>query len=564
MSDDFSPHQRSWIGLIIVLGVAVILCLCVIAFLASGQQDIFKRTNSNPLPAGTIAPAVAVDAGAEPPLEESSATEQPPVGATTWSVRLPDAYTALIRYPVVFEYATAEPQLPSVQPGQAILVTFRPNLSNPLNAWCAETDALKHLQELPGQYSVDPERIYLVTTGLPGLAFATRHASHFCGLLLQLTEDLVPSSWDTLPLGNLNNLPVVLDTSRNPHPDPAVQDLERALATATGCRPHVPLHPLAPNAPLLPQLLSQLTLDAPSRHDHLSWQTDLLATGEAWWLRVEEIATPGQPASFDAEYLHGNAVAVAQITITTQNLNAFAIRRTWKDFAKVRTFILTVDGQRVNLLIRPNTPEWCVIWKHDNGWQPTTPPHDRPRKTIACEGPLVRVLQEPHVIVWGSADPDTAPLWKKSANNLASRWQELTQQSAETLSDQEFISQGVTGMHLILLGSPRENLVTNGLLDTHPDFLRQIYQQDSLSANVFTPDVEEETSLCCLTLFPADFYTPGKLALVVLADSPEFIEKSWQPLFSPQALQCEFLLFHPDETVPRASGWCNSVWEVDD
>ena len=119
-------------------------------------------------------------------------------------------------------------------------------------------------------------------------------------------------------------------------------------------------------------------------------------------------------------------------------------------------------------------------------------------------------------------------------------------------------------MHLILLGSPRENLVTNGLLDTHPDFLRQIYQQDSLSANVFTPDVEEETSLCCLTLFPADFYTPGKLALVVLADSPEFIEKSWQPLFSPQALQCDFLLFHPYETVPRASGWCNSVWEVDD
>ena len=54
------------------------------------------------------------------------------------------------------------------------------------------------------------------------------------------------------------------------------------------------------------------------------------------------------------------------------------------------------------------------------------------------------------------------------------------------------------------------------------------------------------------------------IALAVLADSPEFIEKSWQPLFSPQALQCDFLLFHPDETVPRASGWCNSAWEVDD
>ena len=564
MSDDFSNHQRSWIGLFIVLGVAVILCLCVIAFLASGQQDIFKRSNSNPPSAGAISPAIAADVGAEPPLEESSAIEHPPIDANTWSVRLPDAYTSLIRYPVVFEYATAEPQLPSVQPGQTILVTFRPNLSDPLNAWFAENDAVKCLEELPGQYSIDAERIYLVTTGLPGLTFATRHASHFCGLLLQLTEDLIPFSWDTLPLANLNNLPVILDTSRNPHPDPAVIDLEKALITATGRRPHAPLHPLAPNVPLLPQLLAQLTLDAPSHHNNISWQTDLLATGEAWWLRAEEIATPGQPASFDAEYHHGSAAAMAQITITTKNLSAFAIRRTWKDFAKVRTFILTVDGQRVDLLIRPNSPEWCVIWKHDNGWQPTSPPHDRPRKTIACEGPLVRALQEPHVIVWGATDPDTAPLWKKSANDLASRWQELTQQSAEILSDQEFISQGVTGMHLILLGSPRENLVTNGLLDTHPDFLRQIYQKDSLSANVFTPDAENETSLCCLTLFPADYYTPDKLALVILADSPEFIEKSWQPLFSPQALQCDFLLFHPDEPVPRATGWCNSAWEVDD
>ena len=130
-------------------------------------------------------------------------------------------------------------------------------------------------------------------------------------------------------------VPVALDTSRNPHPDPAVRELSDAIFAATGHRPLLPLPLLAPAAAPLPELLARLSEQLPAHRHRLHWQTDRLATGEAWWLRAEEIAVPGQPAVLDAEYFPSSATALAQITITTKNLNAFALKRTWPDFSAV-------------------------------------------------------------------------------------------------------------------------------------------------------------------------------------------------------------------------------------
>ena len=568
MSDDFSNHQRSRGGLLLVLAIAVFLCIGVLLFLASGRQSLFP-------PATTAAeeaqPVVLPAAVAAAPPEEASAETAAPAAPertsekasdATASVRLPATYSPLLRYPVVFGYGVA-PELAEFQPGQAIVATSPADHSSPMTAWLSETEALAKLQTLVGQHSLDEERIFLVTTGLHGLTFATRHASRFCGIVLQLSEDLPPNApWKTLQLANLNDLPVALDTSRNPHPDPAVRELSDAIFAATGHRPLLPLPLLAPAAAPLPELLARLSEQLPAHRHRLHWQTDRLATGEAWWLRAEEIAVPGQPAVLDAEYFPSSATALAQITITTRNLNAFALKRTWPDFSLVRTFLLMVDGQRVTIALRPNAPEWCGVWRNGDTWQTTPPSDDHPRKSRNCEGPLLRTLQEPHLIVWGTSDPDTAPIWKSCADALAKGWEELAGQPCTILSDQEYLATTPTDRHLVLLGNPRENLLTNGLLDTRPDFLRQIYQQVPAEASQFDPD--EEMPLCCLTLYPADFYAPGKLALIVLADSPELIADAWRPLLTPAALTGDYLLFRPDESAPRASGWCTSDWEVEE
>ena len=75
---------------------------------------------------------------------------------------------------------------------------------------------------------------------------------------------------------------------------------------------------------------------------------------------------------------------------------------------------------------------------------------------------------------------------------------------------------------------------------------------------------KSKTRTISVTLYPADFYAPGKLALIVLADSPELIADAWRPLLTPAALTGDYLLFRPDESAPRASGWCTPDWEVEE
>ena len=321
-------------------------------------------------------------------------------------------------------------------------------------------------------------------------------------------------------------------------------------------------YPIAPPSSPLPEMLSNLSMLLPLHHDEIHWQTDSISNGEAWWLRAEELENYGEPATFSASYEPGyiNSVAL-QISIKTNNLNAFSLKRTWKEFSEVHTFILAVDGQRVDLPTRSIDPEWCVIRKKDGLWQSDSTPPSGNDKTSASEGPIVRVLQEPFLIVTGTAsNPETTAKWQQSAQALADQWHQLTGKNATVLKDSACTPEALAGHHLILLGGPRENLLVNSLLDDHPEFLRDIYLHARAAEE--PADTSGPPDLCCMTLYPAGLYSSNKLALIVLADIPADIAEAWKPLFTPLATQGDYLLFSPHEATPRTVGWCTSMWDI--
>ena len=558
-------RNHSWYLLLAALGITVLMCISICAVftghrLASQQPN---EPDSEGLPS-------AADA--------TSAPEAPVKEAVRWSVVLPPDYNPEQSYPVVFEYATREPQLVNLQPGQAILASFAAQTDTPLKASLSEANALAQLAALQKEYHLDEDRIYLVTADLAGLAFASRHASSFSAAVLQFTQNPAADAWKDLPLDNLNNLEFCIDTSRLPLPDASLRKLYDELELHL--RPMIAMYeyPIAHPSSPLPEMLSLLSMTLPLHHDRIHWQTDSISNGEAWWLRAERLENYGKPATFWARYEPDDINSVAlQIRIKTTNLNALALKRTWKDFKEVRTFILTIDDQRIFLPTRSIDPEWCVIRKKDGNWQADSAEPTELCKSASCEGPIAHLFQGPFLIIPGTADTDTAAMWQQSAQDLAQRWKEATGQTATILPDSACTSQTLAGHHLVLLGSPRENLLVNNLLDEHPEFLREIYLRNHSDDDA--TETPETARLCCLSLYPAAPYSSGKLALIVLADHPSDIGFAWQPLFTTMATQGDYLLFQPNETANgetekewdnvhdfrvRAVGWFSSTWEMAD
>ncbi|MBQ4480132.1 MAG: hypothetical protein II943_05800 [Victivallales bacterium] len=547
MSDS---RNHSWYLLLAALGITVLMCISISAVftghrLSSGQgADSVSDT------------MVSAESPVEP-LPETTDGE-----AIRWHIVLPQDYKPELPYPVVFEYATGKPQLANLQPGQAILASYDAQTDAPLKAFLAEADALNRLEALRKEYHIDDERIYLVTADLAGLSFAARHASRFSAAVLQFTADPAPDAWEELPLRNLDNLEFCLDSSRLPLPGDSLRKLRDKLESTPWKTPDMMEFPVAPTTSSLPAALANLSMTLPLHLDKLHWQTDSLANGEAWWLRAEGLEKYGEEATFSGQYEPGNlGMSMLQVDIKTGNLNAFAIKRTWKDFSEVRTFILNIDGQRVPLPTRPIDPEWCVLRKKDGTWQPDSAPPPENCKTGACEGPIARVLQAPFLIVAGTADSDTAAQWQQSAQALAAHCHQFTGQEATVIADSACTPEVLEGHHLILLGGPRENLLASNILDGNPEFLRDIYLLARTSEEHNALPMETP-NLCCMTLSPAGIYSPNNLALIVLADNPADIAEAWRPFFTPLATQGDFLLFRPRETNPCIIGWCSSTWDI--
>ena len=81
MSDDFSNHQRSRGGLLLVLAIAVFLCIGVLLFLASGRQSLFPPATTAAEEAQPVVLPAAV--AAAPPEEASAETAAPEATAET-------------------------------------------------------------------------------------------------------------------------------------------------------------------------------------------------------------------------------------------------------------------------------------------------------------------------------------------------------------------------------------------------------------------------------------------------------------------------------------------------
>ncbi|MBR6471889.1 MAG: hypothetical protein IKS83_08840 [Victivallales bacterium] len=547
MSDS---HNHSWYLLLAALGITVLMCISICAVF-TGHRLASQQPNEPPSDGMPPAAVPAATAASEAPVKED----------VRWSVVLPPDYQPELSYPVVFEYATSEPQLVNLQPGQAILASFAAQTETPLKASLSEANALNQLAALQKEYHIDEDRIFLVTADLAGLDFAARHASRFSAAVLQFTQNPVQGAWKDLPLDNLHNLEFCLDTSRLPLPNASLRELYDELQVHHRLR--IPMYesPVAHPSSPLPEMLSHLSMLLPAYHDEIHWQTDSISNGEAWWLRAEGLGKYDDPAIFSAKYELGIPPTLAQVIIQTSNLNAFAIRRTWRDFAGVCTFSLMVDGQNLDLATKAIDPEWCVLRKKDGLWQPDSAQPPENCKTAVCEGPIARVLQEPFLIVTGTADTENATKWQQSAQAFANQWHQLTGQNVVVMTDGACTPETLKGHHLILFGGPRENHLVNNLLDDHPEFLRDIYLRNPRPEEDFEQDTQK---LCCLTLYPASLFVPGKLALIVLADNPADIPAAWQPLFSSLATQGDYLLFLPGEPSPRASGWFTGGWEIAD
>ncbi|MBP5300654.1 MAG: hypothetical protein J6Y80_04545, partial [Victivallales bacterium] len=270
-----SSHRHT-ILLFLALGVALLLCICLLWNLAGAAHAAGTARQGET--ATQMALSQTTDGNNAPAAQPTeNPRKSPPPGH--FSLTLPPGYTPLLPYPLLFEYSLGKSELAESKSPHAIVASFNAQADTPLDAWRNERKAMDALKELHAQYTIDEQRIYLLAANVEGLAFAARHAADFNALYLEFTKDITPEEWQDLPLGNLANLAVFLDSSNLDVPPVNVRLLAKALRQNQVSRVPAPEFPLPMKDGVLPWALAELSLYLSNNQDVIQHSANRLANG---------------------------------------------------------------------------------------------------------------------------------------------------------------------------------------------------------------------------------------------------------------------------------------------
>ena len=459
------------------------------------------------------------------------------------------ATIALVQSP---QLASPPPLIYLYPDSPALRGLFQPGLAL-LAAAPAETDfgatAAETLDAFLQQQPTAQGKRYLIARNLEGLRFACQCANRFDGIILSWTDQPPAAAvLKTLPFKKLSHIPCCIGLGILDENQTALKAIYGNLDSSLPHAPEFMPPPLLVHPGLPPAILNIVFEQFSAETGHgksIHWTCTSLADADVPPFRILQFERPGAPATLDAAFK--SRADLVTYHLKTDNVRLLAIQR----HVPIHPQEIVIDGQKLVLPPCPGRREQhlqCL----DGTWRMIPPPPQDPlAKAPHREGPIRDLLRHPFTIVLPTAD--NADAWKTAAIALAEAWHKRTGRRPAITTDQALI-QHSTDTHLLICGSPEENLAASILLGDNPSLLKSIY------ANI--PDEQRDPDhLCSLTLQPAGELAPQRLALILIANSPALIPDACPILLTPAQLNADFLLYRPDHAAPPVSGFLDHNWQ---
>jgi predicted esterase len=482
----------------------------------------------------------------------------------TYSLALPDGYSPENVYPLIVSmhgHGWFGPYQGHPAPGVSGALSLAPQGRGATDYMAlGEDDVLTAIEEVCRDYSVDRDRIYLRGGSMGGTGswhLGVHHAGRFAGIL-PIVGNADYTAWQTqwgwnapfegrndelrrlvqeaqTPRAfatNLLNLPtyVIHGSADNIVP---VEHARRTVAVLrqNGCPVNYLEYPGSGHGgfpgDIEQQALAWLCSFQRDAHPRrVRWAAELMRQGTAYWVRLEEKRAPLGLAHLDAQ-----AIDRSHIVATTQNLNAFAVRRDPVLFAGDRPLFVQVDAERV--IFPPGPADAWLSFRYlpGAGWRDASllplPPL---RKTAALEGPIQEAVQAPFVLVQGTRSPDPlkSALWGVEVRRFANEWKRRNGSPCPFVRDVECSAELADSHNLILFGGADDNTVT-AVLEPRLPIARMLRPLTSTAldlggpANRATPTAADTG---WFMVYPNPEH-PRRLVVVIAAAGPEAVYQVW-------------------------------------
>ncbi len=476
----------------------------------------------------------------------------------TYSISVPSAYDPTVRWPLVVSmhghgwYAPFQGHPAPAYSGAFCLSPHGRGATDYKDL--GELDVLQAISEVEKDFTIDPDRIYLTGSSMGGTGsfhlgvhYADRFAGifpvvgnadnlawtarwgwnrMFCGRNWELRNWLQEGHTARAFAGNLFNLPTyILAGAGDVVVPPEHSRNMTAELRQLGCPVEYREFPGVGHGGFpadainsgLSWICSWPRNPFPRR---ISKRAALLKHGRSYWMRMEQFAEPLKFAEITAEITAENRLA-----IKTGNLLSFSLQRPLVLFNPAKPLFLEIDGERVIMPLGDGDPEaWHTLRCdaiHGWDWESNLPVPELIKKPN-FEGPLHEVLLSPFLLVVGtqSADPAMNAAWLREAKTFVQEWRRRNNASCLVVKDVDCTMKMISERNLILLGGPSDNRVSLFFADVLP-----LYE-------IFAPlrgknlDLEA-ADIGYQLLYPAGNLAPGRLLVMLGANSPEGAWQQW-------------------------------------
>ncbi len=482
----------------------------------------------------------------------------------TYSIALPDGYSPETAYPLVVSmhgHGWFGPYQGHPAPGISGALSLAPQGRGATDYMAlGEDDVLSAIAEVCRDFAVDRDRIYLRGGSMGGTGswhLGVHYAERFAGIL-PIVGNADYTAWQTYwgwnapfegrndelrwlvqeaqtPRAfatNLLNLPTyaIHGSADNIVP---VEHARRTVAVLrqSGCPVTYLEYPGCGHGgfPGDAEQAALATLCGYQRNAHprtVRWAADLMRQGTAYWVRLEEKQTP-----LGIAHLVAQAVDRSHVVASTQNLNAFAIRRDPVLFASGQPLFAQIDGERV--IFPPGPANGWLALRHlpGAGWRDASllplPPL---RKTAGLEGPIQEAVHAPFVLVLGTRSPDPLKrtLWDAEVRRFANEWKRRNGAPCPFVRDVECTAELADSHNLILFGGAEDNAVT-AMLEPRLPVARMLRPLTATALGIGGPASRSALTapdVGWLMLYPNPEH-PRRLVVVIAAAGPAAIYQVW-------------------------------------
>jgi predicted esterase len=193
-----------------------------------------------------------------------------------------------------------------------------------------------------------------------------------------------------------------------------------------------------------------------SQPRHVRIRSAELAAASAYWVRIEEFSNPLAFMQLDAEVVGPNLVR-----LDTVNVQAVTLSPRDPLINPLKPLQVIWNGETARTLLLAEGK----ITLQSAGYQPA-PRHKSP----GMAGPIMDLMATPFAVVIGtsSRDPQMQERCQQKADEFVKYWQRWQHQKPRIFLDKEITEKDAAAYSLFLIGGPADNLVTHKLASQLP------------------------------------------------------------------------------------------------